>query len=62
MATEERRVALSFDSRLRTLAFALLASPRELVEEVMAGVREFTVGEPQSDDITLLVVRYRGGA
>ena len=36
--------------------------PRELVEEVMAGVREFTVGEPQSDDITLLVVRYRGAA
>jgi serine phosphatase RsbU (regulator of sigma subunit) len=25
----------------------------------MAGVREFTVGEPQSDDITVLVVRYR---
>ena len=36
--------------------------PRELVEKVMAGVREFTVGEPQSDDITLLVVRYRGAA
>ena len=26
----------------------------------MAGVREFTAGEPQSDDITVLVVRYRG--
>ena len=36
--------------------------PRELVENVMAGVREFTVGEPQSDDITPLVVRYRGAA
>ncbi len=33
--------------------------PRELVDQVMAGVREFTVGEPQSDDITVLVVRYR---
>jgi serine phosphatase RsbU (regulator of sigma subunit) len=36
--------------------------PRELVDQVMAGVREFTVGEPQSDDITVLVVRYRDGA
>lgn len=26
--------------------------PSELVEPIMAGVREFTVGEPQSDDIT----------
>ena len=34
--------------------------PRELVQQVMAGVREFTVGEPQSDDITVLVVRFRG--
>ena len=33
--------------------------PHELVERVLSGVREFTVGEPQSDDITVLVVRYR---
>jgi len=32
--------------------------PRDLVDQVMAGVRAFTVGEPQSDDITVLVVRY----
>ena len=37
-------------------------APRELVEQVMAGVRAFTVGEPQSDDITVLVVRFRGVA
>ena len=36
--------------------------PRELVEQVMATVREFTVGEPQSDDITVMVVRFRGAA
>jgi sigma-B regulation protein RsbU (phosphoserine phosphatase) len=35
--------------------------PRELVETVLAGVRKFAVGEPQSDDITVLIVRYRGG-
>ncbi|MCH7746467.1 MAG: SpoIIE family protein phosphatase [Acidobacteria bacterium] len=36
--------------------------PGELVQVVLAGVRKFTVGEPQGDDITVLVVRYRGGA
>ena len=34
--------------------------PGELVKQVMAAVRDFTVGEPQGDDITVLVVRYRG--
>ena len=35
--------------------------PSELVQEVLAGVRRFAVGEPQGDDITVLVVRYSGG-
>ena len=35
--------------------------PGELVGQVIAAVREFTVGKPQGDDITVLVVRYRGG-
>ena len=35
--------------------------PGELVTQVMTAVRDFTEGEPQSDDITVLVVRYRGG-
>jgi serine phosphatase RsbU (regulator of sigma subunit) len=35
--------------------------PEELVALVMAAVREFTVGEPQNDDITVLVVRFLGG-
>jgi sigma-B regulation protein RsbU (phosphoserine phosphatase) len=34
--------------------------PEELVGQVMAGVREFTVNEPQGDDITVLVMRYSG--
>jgi sigma-B regulation protein RsbU (phosphoserine phosphatase) len=36
-------------------------APR-LVEEVIAAVRVFTAGAPQSDDITAMVVRYRGSA
>ncbi len=35
--------------------------PDELVEHVMTTVREFTVGEPPNDDITVLVVRFLGG-
>ena len=35
--------------------------PHELVEHVMTTVREFTVGEPPNDDITVLVVRFLGG-
>lgn len=36
--------------------------PHELVERLMTTVREFTVGEPQNDDITVLVVRFLDGA
>ena len=36
--------------------------PGQLVKRIMAAVRDFTVSEPQGDDITVLVVRYRGGA
>ena len=35
--------------------------PSQLVQEVLAAVGKFTVGEPQSDDITVLITRYRGG-
>lgn len=36
--------------------------PSELVEHVMDTVREFTVGEPQSDNITVMVVRFHDEA
>ncbi|MEE2613614.1 MAG: PP2C family protein-serine/threonine phosphatase, partial [Acidobacteriota bacterium] len=36
--------------------------PGELVTQVVTAVRDFTVGEPQGDDITVLVVRCRGEA
>ena len=31
-----------------------------LVESIVASVREFTKGAPQSDDITVMVIRYLG--
>jgi sigma-B regulation protein RsbU (phosphoserine phosphatase) len=34
--------------------------PRVLVERLFSAVREFTAGAPQSDDVTALVVRYKG--
>jgi len=34
--------------------------PETLVERLLQDVRDFTVGEPQTDDLTALVLRYRG--
>ena len=36
-------------------------APRQLVQEILAAVRTFTADEPQSDDVTVLITRYRGG-
>jgi len=36
------------------------AAAEELAEAVRSGVREFTGGAPQADDITMLVVHYKG--
>ena len=36
-------------------------SPAELIQGVVTTVRRFTGGVPQSDDITALALRYRGG-
>jgi len=42
-------------------AFPSNMEPNQPVQEVLAAVSKFTLGEPQSDDITVLVTRYRGG-
>jgi sigma-B regulation protein RsbU (phosphoserine phosphatase) len=34
------------------------ASPAQLRDGLIASVREFTTGEPQGDDVTVLVIRY----
>ena len=36
------------------------ASSSELHDAIQGAVREFTEGAPQSDDITLVVLDYRG--
>ncbi len=51
------------DERLaRLIASAPDRSPRGLLQHVLADVRGFADGAPQSDDITMLALRYRGGA
>jgi phosphoserine phosphatase RsbU/P len=35
-------------------------SVQETIKSIMAGVHSFTEGAPQSDDITLLMIQYRG--
>ena len=39
-----------------------LASPRELVPQMQASVEAFVDGAPQSDDLTLLAIRYQAPA
>ena len=36
------------------------AEPQQLLEALFADVREFATGAAQSDDITAMVLRYRG--
>jgi len=44
----------------RVLAASGGVDPPRLVEALIAGVREFAMGAPQTDDITAMVVRYKG--
>ena len=49
------------DNRLRDFAEARAgAAPKELVEGLLGSVHQFAGGEEQSDDITVLALRYRG--
>ena len=49
------------DDRLRSLTEVRTgAAPKELVEALFGAVRHFAGGEEQSDDITVLALRYRG--
>ncbi len=49
------------DARLREFAEATTgATPKELVDGLISSVHQFASGEEQSDDITVLVLRYRG--
>src|SRR5207237_10523111 len=48
----------------RLLACAQLhrgKSPQAVLEALLGEVRSFCGGEPQSDDVTMVVVRYAGG-
>lgn len=48
------------ESRLEAELAALKGAPsKQIVESVLAKVREFTAGAPQSDDITQLVIRRK---
>ena len=46
------------DRLLATLAETSGATPLEIVTRVLADVRAFSAGAKQSDDITVLAVRY----
>jgi sigma-B regulation protein RsbU (phosphoserine phosphatase) len=49
------------DARLLDVARAGMSLPVEAqVDRIVSAVREFTRGAPQSDDITVMVLRYLG--
>jgi sigma-B regulation protein RsbU (phosphoserine phosphatase) len=49
------------DERIEAVASAALDQPAiDLVDQLIASVRDFTRGAPQSDDITVMVIRYLG--
>ena len=51
------------EERLQKLLLTVGAgSAAVVVEQVVAEVRDFTTGAPQSDDITVMAIRYRGRA
>ncbi len=50
------------DERLQDVAAGRRtpSPPRRIVDRIVAAVRDFTKGAPQSDDITVMVIRYLG--
>ena len=48
------------DARLCGVVGAADETPQAVVNRIMAAVEAFTAGAPQSDDITVMVVRYLG--
>lgn len=59
----DREERLFGDSRIESyLSRQRNASEREIVDGVLKEVEEFTAGAPQSDDITMLALRYRPAA
>jgi len=49
------------DARLEEVAAAIKdSSSSDIVERIVSAVRTFTKGAPQSDDITVMVIRYLG--
>jgi len=59
-AMNTREEAFS-DDRLKQNLLALQGSEiKEVISGIMAGIRAFTEDAPQSDDITMMVIQYRG--
>ncbi|HPX82379.1 MAG TPA: SpoIIE family protein phosphatase [Syntrophales bacterium] len=61
-AMNERKEFFSDAALLKTLAACPGRDPEALVECVFGAVKAFAGAEPQSDDITVLALRYRGRA
>lgn len=59
-AINAARELFSDDRLVKTVHASASQGPQAVVDRVVASVRSFSAGVPQEDDITLLVIRYRG--
>ncbi len=59
-AMNEKRELFSEERLLKTLEDNSTSTPEEIVNAVMGAVKEFSTGVEQSDDITVLAIRYKG--
>ena len=59
-ASNAEGTAFGVDRIVECVAACPNTEPSQLVREVLAAVRKSTLGELQSDDITVLITRYRG--
>ena len=60
LTAKERRWFLGHSLLLVATSFFRRLSAQGLVDRIIATVREFTRGAAQSDDITVMVIRYLG--
>jgi sigma-B regulation protein RsbU (phosphoserine phosphatase) len=59
-AMNHDRDLFTMDRLMECLRQKPASSPQDLAERIKLAVREFAAGAPPSDDVTLVILRYRG--
>ena len=59
-AMNEREELFSEDGLKEEISLAFNSSPQEAIAGIMEKIRDFSKGMPQTDDITMMILRYYG--